>query len=96
MAPVRRLVVDVLKPHDPPLPAFAERVADIEGVEGATVTLIELDTEVQNVKVTLEGSALDPEAVERAIEDLGASVHSVDQVAAGEVVVQDRPTPQDG
>lgn len=58
MAPVRRLVIDVLKPHDPPLLEFAKRVGDVEGVDGA--------------------------------------VHSVDQVACGERVVEDRRTPQDG
>ena len=95
MAPVRRLVVDVLKPHDPPLDRFAGHVADLGGVEGATASLIEHDAEVQNVKLTLEGDDLDVEAVRTAVEDLGASVHSVDQVAAGGVVVEDRRTPQD-
>jgi hypothetical protein len=96
MTSVRRLVIDVLKPHDPPLVDFTQRVSETDGVEGVTSTLIELDQEVQNVKITFEGSALDADAIEATVEELGATVHSVDQVACGERVVEDRPTLQDG
>ena len=95
MAPVRRLVVDVLKPHDPPLLEFAKRLGDVDSVQGVSASLIELDNEVQNVKLTFEGEAVDFDAVEAAVERLGGTVHSVDQVACGERVVEDRETPQD-
>ena len=95
MTTVRRLVVDVLKPHDPSLVEFTRRVADVERVDGVTTSLIELDQEVQNVKLTLEGEGLDYGAIEEAIEGLGGSVHSIDQVACGERVVEDRRTLQD-
>jgi hypothetical protein len=95
MAPVRRLVVDVLKPHSPPLVEFTEQVTALDCVAGVTATLIELDQEVQNVKLTLEGADVAFGAVEEAVEDLGGTVHSVDEVACGEYVVADRRTPQD-
>jgi hypothetical protein len=85
----------VLKPHEPPLREFADHVAAVESVAAVTATLIELDQEVQNVKVTLEGEALQFEAIEAAVESLGGTVHSVDQVACGEYAVEDRPTLQD-
>ena len=95
MAPIRRLVVDVLKPHEPPTLAFAQQIASIESVEGVNGTLIELDREVQNVKFTIEGADIDYDSVESVIEDTGGSVHSIDQVACGEYIVEDAPTPQD-
>ena len=95
MAPVKRLVVDVLKPHDPPLAEFTARVADVGSVEGVTASLIELDTEVQNVKLTLAGDDIDVEETETEVEALGGTVHSVDQVSCGDRVVEDRPTLQD-
>ena len=95
MAAVRRLVLDVLKPHSPALPVFAERVTETESVAGATVSLVELDQEVQTVKLTLEGSALDRDAVQATVEEQGATVHSVDEVSCGEYVVEDRPTYQE-
>lgn len=96
MTPVRRIVVDVLKPHDPPLVEFSERLAEVDSVEGATASLIELDQDVQNVKLTLEGADVEFAAVEDAVEALGGTVHSVDQAACGEYVVEDRKTLQDG
>ncbi|EMA17835.1 DUF211 domain-containing protein [Haloarcula argentinensis] len=95
MAAVRRLVIDVLKPHDPPLLTFTNQLAEIESVEGVTSSLIELDQEVQNVKLTFESEDLDFEAIEETIDNLGGSVHSVDQVACGDSVVRDRRTLQD-
>ncbi|AZH26184.1 DUF211 domain-containing protein [Haloplanus aerogenes] len=95
MATVRRLVLDVLKPHDPPLVDFADRVAETDGVEGVTVSLIEHDREVQNVEVTLDGAALDVASIEETIEQLGGTIHSVDLVACGEYVVGDRPPSRD-
>jgi hypothetical protein len=95
MPNVRRLVIDVLKPHDPPLLDFTKQAADIESVDGVSSSLIELDQEVQNVKLTFEGEALDFELIEERIEGLSGTVHSVDQVACGEYVVDEKWTHQD-
>lgn len=95
MPNLRHLVLDVLKPHEPPLLEFTERLAAVEGVAGITSSLIELDQEVQNVKLTIEGDDLDYAAIEEAVNELGGTVHSVDQVAYGEYVVEARRTPQD-
>ena len=96
MADTRRVVLDVLKPHDPSLLQFTDRVTETESVTGATSTVVELDEDVQNVSVTVEGDQLDYRAIEETIEDLGGTIHSVDQVASGTHVVERRPTPQDG
>lgn len=92
---LRRLVFDVLKPHEPEITEFAEAVAEVEGVGGANATLIETDREVQNFKITLEGDDVDQDRVFEVIEDLGGSVHSVDQAVCGERVVEETKTPQD-
>jgi hypothetical protein len=95
MTTVRRLVVDVLKPHEPPLVDFTRQISEVECVAGVTASLIELDQEVQNVKLTFEGESLDPETIEERVEELSATVHSVDQVACGEYAVEDQTTLQD-
>ncbi|MFC6976804.1 DUF211 domain-containing protein [Halomicroarcula sp. GCM10025709] len=95
MAPVRRLVLDVLKPHDPELLDFTQQLAGVGGVEGVNATLIEHDQEVQNVKLTFEGASLSLDEIQETVEAIGATVHSVDQVALGEYLVENRPTPQD-
>jgi len=95
MTPVRRLVIDVLKPHEPPLVEFTQGIGETETVEAVASSLVELDQEVQNVKLTLEGPEVDLARIEDAVERLGGTVHSVDEVACGEYVVEERPTPQD-
>jgi hypothetical protein len=88
-------VLDVLKPHDPSLIDFVQHVTETERVDAATASLIELDKEVQNVKITVEGEDLDYGSIEEAVDDLGGTVHSIDQVACGEYVVEEQRTLQD-
>ncbi|AKU08836.1 MULTISPECIES: DUF211 domain-containing protein [Haloferax] len=95
MAPIRRLVLDVLKPHSPSTVEFAREVADAAGVAGVNATLLETDREVQNLRLVVEGEAVDDDEVERRIRDLGGTVHSVDEVVAGETLVEYRDQPQD-
>mgnify|MGYP006280339107 CR=1 FL=1 len=95
MASVRRLVLDVLKPHDPPLVDFTDQIARVAGVDGVTCSLIELDREVQNVEVALEGEGLDLAAIEETVEGLGGTVHSIDLVACGDRVVDTRQSTRD-
>lgn len=77
-----RLVLDVLKPHNPPLPEFATKLSSIRGVEGVNITLIEIDKDTETVKVTISGK-LDFPRIRSAIEEVGGVVHSVDEVTAG-------------
>jgi hypothetical protein len=95
MVDLRRVALDILKPHDPSMLEFTERIAAVEGVDGVSASLIELDQEVQNVKITAEGTSLEYDAIEDAIESLGGTVHSIDQAAYGEYVVEERRTLQD-
>lgn len=95
MAPVGRLVIDVLKPYEPSTIAFAQQVAETDSVAAVNATLIELDKEVQNVKLTIEGDALEYDDIETVIEDAGGTIHSVDQVVCGDHLVEDAPIPQD-
>ncbi|MFB6294689.1 MAG: DUF211 domain-containing protein [Candidatus Nanohaloarchaea archaeon] len=95
MAAIRRLVLDVLKPHEPTVTELADAAAEADGVAGVNAALIEVDEEVENVKLTVAGDDIDEDAVHTAVEELGGSVHSVDEVVCGEEVVEASTTPQD-
>ncbi len=95
MATIRQLVIDVLKPHEPTMLSVAQEVAEADGVEGVNGLLLEMDEEVRNIKFTIEGDDIDYDAVSEVIEDTGARIHSVDQVACGQRIVEDMPTAQD-
>lgn len=94
MTQIRRLVIDVLKPHQPSLVELSTELAEMQGVEGVNSSLLEVDEDVKNVKITLEG-VIDFEAVKEMIDEKAASIHSVDEVAAGEKLVEKVGTPQD-
>lgn len=95
MAPIKRIVVDILKPYDLDTIQLAQHVADLDGVVGANVSLLESDRDTQNVKLTIEGDGIRFEDVERVVDDLGGTIHSIDQVVSGERMIEDVPTPQD-
>jgi len=92
---IKRLVLDVLKPHVPTLVDIAEVVRKVKGVEGVNVSLVEVDSHTESIKVTVEGDNIDFESVKSALEACGASVHSIDQVVAGRVVVEEVKTHQE-
>ena len=95
MSQVRRLVLDVLKPHQPTMLILADKLGDLEGVRGVDITLIEIDSKVENIKVTLEGDDIDFQAVAEVVQDAGASIHSIDKVSTGSELVEEADTAQD-
>lgn len=83
MAVLRRLVLDVLKPHQPPIYQLAEELGDIEGVESVLISVMEMDQNTQTIKVVVEGSGFSYEDIQEVIRKFGGVVHSVDEVVAG-------------
>lgn len=90
-----RIVLDILKPHEPIIPTFAKYLSEIPGVEGVNITLLEIDKETENIKVTMQGDDLDYDVITQAIEEYGGSIHSVDEVVAGKKIIEEVTTPQD-
>lgn len=95
MAKIRRLVLDILIPHAADVLKMSESLADLESVEAVNTMIEEMDKNTINVKVTMQGSSLNYEEIEKSISALGGSVHSLDNVVAGKYIVEDVETPQD-
>ncbi|KYH38532.1 MAG: hypothetical protein AYL28_003340 [Candidatus Bathyarchaeota archaeon B23] len=77
---VRYLVLDVLKPHAPPLPEFASYLAELRGLTKVDVSLVEMDERTESLRVVLHGVEIDFEELKAHMERQGAVIHSVDQV----------------
>lgn len=73
----------------------ASAIGDIKDVDGVNMSLYEVDQQTENVKITVEGSDIDYEIVLRTIENLGAVVHSVDEIIAGKKIVEEEETLHD-
>jgi hypothetical protein len=89
---IRRLLLDVDKAlARPSVLEIAEAIAKVPHVEGLNITVTDIDTETLGMDVTIEGSNLDYDALVAAIEETGAVVHSIDEIVAGERIVERIP-----
>ena len=79
MIVVKRLVLDVLKPHLPNAVDFSRMLAE-HGADRVQLKVLEMDAKTETVQIVAEGSELDFERIKEAIGDLGASLHSIDEV----------------
>lgn len=92
---IKRIVLDVLKPHRPSLIELGQRLSALKGVDGVNCSLDEVDQETESVRITIEGPSIGYESVEATLRELGAVIHSVDEVASGKRIVEDVRTLQD-
>ena len=95
MGKIRRLVLDTLKPHDPNIIELASRLSDLEGISAVNISIYEMDRNVENAKITIEGDNIPYDVVSKVIDEMGASIHSIDEVVAGKMLIDDAETLQD-
>ena len=95
MGNLRRLVLDVLKPLEPSIVELVQLLADLDGVDGVNISIYEIDRRVENAKITVEGHDLRYDDIADVIGENGGAIHSIDEVAAGKVLIEDVITPQD-
>jgi len=89
---IRRILLDVDKAISrPSLFDLVEAISGVSGVEVVNVTVTEIDLETVGMNVTVEGTSIDHEGLIAAIETAGAVVNSIDQVIAGDRIIDDVP-----
>jgi hypothetical protein len=77
------IVLDVLKPHQPPLPEFAMFIGELDGVERVNTTVVEMDERTQSLRIIIDGN-IDYEGLRDHMALQGAVIHSVDRVIVEE------------
>lgn len=88
MPKIRRLVLDVLKPHHPNALDFAATLADLGTDYKIKLTVIEVDEKTETISLNIAGQSIHFEQISETIKRLGASIHSIDEV---EVDSEDSP-----
>lgn len=73
---------------------MAKMLSLIEGVASVNISIVEIDLKVENAKITVEGENINYEKVEELIQDMGSSIHSIDEVVAGKEIIDDAETLQ--
>jgi hypothetical protein len=95
MGKIRRLVLDTLKPYEPSIIELAEQISQLDGVSAVNISIYEMDRRVENAKITIEGEHISYSLVAGLIEQMGGAIHSIDEVVAGKMIIDDADTLQD-
>ncbi len=80
MAYIKRLVLDVLKPHHPNALDFTAALVDQVNNTRIKLNVVEVDEKTESVILVIDGDDIDFVAISEHITALGGSVHSIDEV----------------
>jgi len=80
MPVIKRVVLDVLKPHQPNALEFASALAAHHSGCVIRITVIEVDEKTETTLVDIESDDVPYADIVDTIQALGASVHSIDEV----------------
>lgn len=81
MPSLKRLVLDVLKPHLPNALDFSLAIASIAEDYRVDIQVLEVDEKTETLQVSIEGDQLDFDRINAMITENGASLHSIDEVS---------------
>jgi hypothetical protein len=82
MVSIKRVVLDVLKPHQPNAFELSTAIASLGDDYLVRLTVIEVDKSTETLEIEITGKAIDFSAIEATLNSMGASLHSVDVVEA--------------
>lgn len=80
MISVKRIELDVLKPHQPNSLEFTSAIAEQSPGARVKLTVVEVDEQTETVVIVIEGEDLRYNEITEAISGMGATVHSIDEV----------------
>ena len=80
MVSIKRIVLDVLKPHQPNALEFSRVIAEVGTDYQVRLTVIEMDDKTETLQLEVAAGDLDFEAIQAAITSMGGSLHSIDEV----------------
>jgi uncharacterized protein len=80
MPSLKRIVLDVLKPHHPNALDLATAIASLAADYRVSVTITAVDEKTESAEVIIEGEALDFSAINGVIGSMGSTIHSIDVV----------------
>ena len=95
MTSIKRVILDVLKPHQPSIIEVAKLLSGLDGISGVNISLEEVDAQTDSVKITIEGTNIDYQQVKDKLSECDAVIHSIDGVSAGIKMIDEVNTPQD-
>jgi hypothetical protein len=84
---ITRRVLDVRSPAQQSMVDLAEKLSKIDGVLQIDITLSELEKNVEDFKITLDGFGLNYEKIREVIKDFGAVIRNIDSMTSRQSVL---------
>ena len=82
MVSIKRIVLDVLKPHQPGTLELATAMASLGDDYLVRMTVLDVDKNTESLQIEIIGKSIDFSAIESTLTSMGASLHSIDLVEA--------------
>lgn len=80
MPAVKRIVLDVLKPHHPNALDLASVIAALRPDYRVSLKVTAVDEKTESAELVVEGDSIEYESIREAIAGMGGTIHSVDAV----------------
>ncbi|MDF2177622.1 DUF211 domain-containing protein [Aliiglaciecola sp. CAU 1673] len=80
MPAVKRIVLDVLKPHEPNALDFSRRLAASGKDYRVYLMVLEVDEKTETLQVEVQGTDIQCDSLFSVIKEMGGSLHSIDEV----------------
>lgn len=80
MTTIRKLVLDILKPHAPNAIDFCLALASVGNSYQINLKVTEVDEKTETIVVTIEAPDINFSEISTLVEKMGASIHSIDEV----------------
>lgn len=80
MVSIKRVLLDVLKPHQPDALEFALALANVGADYRVHLVVLEVDEKTESLQVEIQANSIDFDAIKLALSNIGASLHSIDEV----------------
>jgi len=78
---IKYLILDVLKPHHPDIVDLSRMILKrVDGVNKIRTEITEMDQDTESIKMEVYGDNIDIVKLKKVIRELGASLHSIDEV----------------
>lgn len=80
MTTIRKLVLDILKPHEPNAIDFCLALASVGDAYRVNLMVTEVDEKTETIIVTIEAQDINFSEISANVQKMGASIHSIDEV----------------
>lgn len=90
MSGINYVVLDVLKPHRPSVLEVGKEILKLGNGISVNLRIAEIDEKTETVQLIVKGKNINLEKIRKAVEKMGGSIHSIDEVSMGRELINSK------